>query len=174
VRPYDKSVLYLILIPKLKPMVQALAKETLPMVLTVTLQPTLELTDQQFQQICNNNRDLKFERTANGGLVVMALTGGDTGERNAELNGRLWLWNRQSRLGHLYDSSTGFRLPNSASGGHYARICLKLGWNFTEQSLVHQNGQRLRNRDRSQSVGNLSRGDTKFNFLTRSRHSIFP
>lgn len=84
------------------------------MVVTVNLQPFLELTDNQFEQICNNNRDLKFERTAKGGLVVMSLTGGDTGERNAELNGQLWLWNRQDRLGHLYDSSTGFRLPNGA------------------------------------------------------------
>ena len=84
------------------------------MAVTVNLQPILELTDDQFEHICFNNRDLKFERTAKGDLVVMSLTGGDTGERNAELNGQLWLWNRQARLGHLYDSSTGFRLPNGA------------------------------------------------------------
>jgi len=82
--------------------------------ITVNLQPLLELTDAQFEQICHKNRDLKFERTAKRSLVVMSLTGGDTGERNAELNGQLWLWNRQVRLGHLYDSSTGFRLPNDA------------------------------------------------------------
>ncbi|MBD2327474.1 Uma2 family endonuclease [Alkalinema sp. FACHB-956] len=84
------------------------------MVVTINLRPTLELTDEQFEQICHHNRDLKFERTARGGLVIMSLTGGDTGERNAELTGQLWLWNRQARLGHLYDSSTGFRLPNGA------------------------------------------------------------
>lgn len=84
------------------------------MAVTVNLQPILELTDDQFEQICKNNRDLKFERTAKRSLVVMSLTGGDTGECNAELNGQLWLWNRQARLGHLYDSSTGFRLPNGA------------------------------------------------------------
>ncbi|MEB3295584.1 MAG: Uma2 family endonuclease [Synechococcales bacterium] len=84
------------------------------MAVTIHLQPTLELSDQQFEQLCHHNRDLKFERTARGGLVIMSLTGGETGERNAELNGQLWLWNRQARLGHLYDSSTGFRLPNGA------------------------------------------------------------
>jgi Uma2 family endonuclease len=84
------------------------------MVYTINLQPTLELTDVQFDQIYQNNRDLKFERTARGSLVIMSLTGGETGERNAEINGQLWLWNRQSKLGHLYDSSTGFRLPNEA------------------------------------------------------------
>ncbi|NEP12360.1 MAG: Uma2 family endonuclease [Symploca sp. SIO2C1] len=89
-------------------------KETKTVAVTVNLQPLLELTDDQFEQICNKNRDLKFERTAKRSLVVMSLTGGDTGERNAELNGQLWLWNRQARLGHLYYSSTGFRLPNGA------------------------------------------------------------
>ena len=84
------------------------------MVVTVNLQPTLELTDAQFEQICHSNCNLKFERSARGSLVIMALTGGETGERNAELNGQLWMWNRQARLGHLYDSSTGFRLPNGA------------------------------------------------------------
>ena len=84
------------------------------MAVTVNFQPILELTDDQFEYICNHNRDLKFERTANRSLVIMSLTGGDTGERNAELNGQLWLWNRQAGLGHIYDSSTGFRLPNGA------------------------------------------------------------
>lgn len=33
---------------------------------TVNLHPVIELTDEQFYQLCLNNRDLKFERTANG------------------------------------------------------------------------------------------------------------
>ena len=98
------------------------------MVVTVNLQPTLDLTDVQFEQICNNNRDLKFERTARGSLVIMSLTGGETGERNAELNGQLWMWNRQARLGHLYDSSTGFRLPNGAIRSPYAAWISQSRW----------------------------------------------
>ena len=72
------------------------------------------ISDEEFEKICRENCDRKFERTAQGELVVMSLTGGSTGERNAELNGQLWLWNRQAKLGHIYDSSTGFRLPNGA------------------------------------------------------------
>lgn len=45
------------------------------MVVTLTLQPTLALTDDQFAQICVSNRDLKFERTVQGGLVTISLTG---------------------------------------------------------------------------------------------------
>jgi Uma2 family endonuclease len=84
------------------------------MVVTVNLQPTLDLSDHQFEQICNNNRDLKFERTARGGLVIMALTGGETGRRNIKLSARLENWSEQSQLGVAFDSSTGFRLPNGA------------------------------------------------------------
>lgn len=81
---------------------------------TVALRPTLELTDEQFEQICQANRDLKFERTAKGELVIVALTGGETGRRNLNLTGQLWLWNQQTGLGEGFDSSIGFRLPNGA------------------------------------------------------------
>jgi Uma2 family endonuclease len=84
------------------------------MVVTVNLQPTFDLSEDQFEQICNNNRDLKFERTARGGLVIMALTGGETGRRNIKLSARLENWNEQANLGVAFDSSTGFRLPNGA------------------------------------------------------------
>jgi Uma2 family endonuclease len=84
------------------------------MVVTVNLQPTFDLSEDQFEQICNNNRDLKFERTARGGLVIMALTGGETGRRNIKLSARLENWSEQSQLGVAFDSSTGFRLPNGA------------------------------------------------------------
>ncbi len=81
---------------------------------TVALRPTLELTDEQFEQICQANRDLKFERTAKAELVIVALTGGETGRRNLNLTGQLWLWNQRTGLGEGFDSSTGFRLPNGA------------------------------------------------------------
>lgn len=84
------------------------------MVVTLDLHPSLELTDEQFEKICQANRDLKLERTAKGDLVIMALTGGDTGRRNLRLTGQLWFWNQQSNLGEGFDSSTGFRLPNGA------------------------------------------------------------
>ena len=82
--------------------------------ITLNLRPTLTLTDEQFEQICRANRDLKLERTAQGELVVMALTGGETGRRNMKLCARLENWSSQSNLGVTFDSSTGFRLPNGA------------------------------------------------------------
>jgi Uma2 family endonuclease len=82
---------------------------------TVNLHPAIELTDEQFEQICQNNHDLRLERTAKGELVVMPPTGGETGIRNTSLTGQLWAWNRQTGLGKGFDSSTGFKLPNGAT-----------------------------------------------------------
>jgi Uma2 family endonuclease len=85
---------------------------------TITLPPTLELkidlTDEQFFQLCQNNRDLQFERTASGELLIMPPTGGETGNRNIELSYQLQAWSRQNNLGKALDSSSGFKLPNGA------------------------------------------------------------
>ena len=83
--------------------------------LTLNLKPTIELTDEQFEQICRANRDLRFERTAQGELIVMSPTGGETGNWNFSLTGQLWFWNQQTKLGKGFDSSTGFKLPNGAT-----------------------------------------------------------
>jgi Uma2 family endonuclease len=44
----------------------------------------------------------------------MAPTGGETGSRNANLTLRFGIWNEQTQLGVIFDSSTGFHLPNGA------------------------------------------------------------
>ncbi len=84
----------------------------------LSLPPTLELqinlTDEQFFQLCQNNRDLRFERTAKGELIIMPPTGGETSDRNADLTYQLRGWNRQNNLGKSFDSSGGFKLPNGA------------------------------------------------------------
>ncbi len=73
-----------------------------------------QLTDEQFYQLCQANRDLRFERTATGELIIMPPTGGRTGKRNSDINLDLGLWNRQTKLGVVFDSSTGFKLPNGS------------------------------------------------------------
>ena len=73
-----------------------------------------QLTDEQFYQLCQDNRDLRFERNAQGDLLIMPPTGGETGNRNMEIAYQLQGWSRQSKLGIAFDSSTGFKLPNGA------------------------------------------------------------
>jgi Uma2 family endonuclease len=74
----------------------------------------VSLSDEQFYQLCRNNPDLKFERSAHGDLIIMPPTGGDTGRCNMELSADFAIWNRRSKLGVCFDSSTCFKFPNGA------------------------------------------------------------
>ncbi|MBD2251891.1 Uma2 family endonuclease [Nostoc parmelioides] len=83
--------------------------------LTLQLPSHLKFTDEEFEQIVAVNQELRLELTAEGELVIMSPTGGETGNRNFDLLGQLWLWNSQNNLGKAFDSSTGFKLPNGAT-----------------------------------------------------------
>ncbi|RCR65754.1 Uma2 family endonuclease [Larkinella punicea] len=72
------------------------------------------MTDDEFFYYCQENPDHKFERAADGTIIVMGQTGGETGKRNSELIIDLGIWNRSTKLGFVFDSSTGFILPNGA------------------------------------------------------------
>jgi Uma2 family endonuclease len=82
--------------------------------IVVHLQPVLDLSDEQLYDFSQINRDLQIERNQQGELVIMPPTGGDTGERNAEITMQLRLWAKRDGTGTTFDSSTGFRLPNGA------------------------------------------------------------
>jgi len=74
----------------------------------------LNLTEERFFNLCQDNRDLRLELTAQGELIVMGPTTTETGRRNANLNFQLCLWARQDGTGECFDSSAGFTLPNGA------------------------------------------------------------
>jgi len=82
--------------------------------LNIAIPEAFKVSHEQFQELAIVNRDLKLERTATGELIVMPPTGSDTGNRNLDIEGQLWLWNRQTKLGKAFNSSTGFHLPNGA------------------------------------------------------------
>ena len=96
--------------------------------LTLNLDPIIQLTSEQFYQLCQANADLKLERNGNGELLVMPPTGGETGKRNSNINAQLWLWNQQTQLGEVFDSSTGFTLPNKADRSPDAAWVEKSRW----------------------------------------------
>ena len=79
------------------------------------LPPDLHLTDDQFYEFCRLNRELRIERTAQGGLVIMAPAGGDSSDKNAEITMQLRLWAKRDGTGGTFDSSGGFLLPNGAT-----------------------------------------------------------
>jgi Uma2 family endonuclease len=82
--------------------------------LTLNLNSVIQLTREQFYQLCEENPDLKLERNAKGELIIMPPTGGETGKRNSTINAQIWFWNDQTNSGQVFDSSTGFTLPSGA------------------------------------------------------------
>ena len=76
---------------------------------------SLKFTDDKFVEMVAANKDLRLELSSQGKLSIMSPTGGETGDRNLELGGQVWFWNRQKGLGKAFDSSTGFKLPNGAT-----------------------------------------------------------
>lgn len=80
---------------------------TLPLLLDVST-TTLTVTPEQFMSLCRQNPDLRLELTPNRELIVMVPTLPVSGERNGDLSGQVWYWNRQTNLGHAFDSSTGY------------------------------------------------------------------
>ncbi len=83
--------------------------------ITVNFNPIINFNDEQFFQLCQHNKDVKFERNAKGEIIIMTPTGGETGKRNFDINVALGIWNQKKGLGICFDSSTGFKLPNGAT-----------------------------------------------------------
>ncbi|MEG4866906.1 MULTISPECIES: Uma2 family endonuclease [unclassified Microcoleus] len=82
--------------------------------LTLNLNPIIKLTDEQFFQLCQENENIRLERTAKGELIIMSPAGGETSSSNAGLTAQIWIWNQQNKLGKVFDSSGGFKIPNGA------------------------------------------------------------
>jgi Uma2 family endonuclease len=85
--------------------------------LLVHLRPAVDMTEEQFFEFCQINRDLRIERSADGDLIIMAPAGARSGARNAEITLQLVQWAKQDGRGVAFDSSAGFRLPNGAVRG---------------------------------------------------------
>ena len=96
--------------------------------LTISLDSVLDISDEQFFQICQKNSDLRFERNAQGDITIMAPAGSETGMRNSDLNADIVIWNRRKKLGVTFDSSAGFKLPNGADRSPDSSWILKERW----------------------------------------------
>jgi Uma2 family endonuclease len=89
--------------------------KTHPLLLNVS-ETTLHVTPQQFDELCLKNPDLRLELTPNGELIIMAPTFSISGERNGELFYQVCHWNKQSKLGRIFDSSSGYDFTAIAGG----------------------------------------------------------
>jgi len=72
------------------------------------------LSPEQFAAICAANPEAVLELDAAGHLIHITPTGGETGAFNSRLLMRLLAWADQIGGWQLFDSSTGFRLPDGS------------------------------------------------------------
>ncbi|HEY0657409.1 MAG TPA: Uma2 family endonuclease [Pyrinomonadaceae bacterium] len=76
--------------------------------------PFLKMTDDQFFEFCQANRDVRIERNADGEIIIMPPTGWETGDKNAEITTQLRNWTKKDGHGKSADSSAGYKMPNGA------------------------------------------------------------
>ncbi|MHC5860026.1 Uma2 family endonuclease [Nostoc sp.] len=82
--------------------------------LVLQIPSSMQMTDEQFFEFCQVNRDLRIERNKFGELVIMPSTGSETGNREGNIFGPLWVWSEQDGTGITFSSSTGFKLSTGA------------------------------------------------------------
>ncbi|MGF1936747.1 MAG: Uma2 family endonuclease [Nostoc sp. ChiQUE02] len=74
----------------------------------------VQMTNEQFYELCQANGDLRIERSANGEVIIMPPAFSDTGNRNFNIAAQLGFWTEKDGTGIGFDSSTRFTLPNGA------------------------------------------------------------
>jgi Uma2 family endonuclease len=73
------------------------------------------LSDDEFEALAMANDFYQLERSKEGEIIVTPQTGDDTGSANAEINWQLGNWWHRHERGRIYDSSTGFFLPDGSN-----------------------------------------------------------
>lgn len=76
--------------------------------------PFIKMTDEQFFEFCQANRDVRIERNSQGEIIIMPPTGWETGDKNAEITAQLRNWTKKDGRGKSADSSAGYKMPNDA------------------------------------------------------------
>ena len=82
--------------------------------IVLQMPPELQMTDEQFFEFCQINRDLRIERNEFGEISIMSPTGSETGNREFSILGQLWAWCEQDDTGLAFSSSAGFKLSTGA------------------------------------------------------------
>jgi Uma2 family endonuclease len=70
---------------------------------------------EDFYDFCEENRDLRIERTKEGNVIIIPPAYSETGRKNFNLAVDFGIWARLDKTGIGFDSSTGFTLPNGAT-----------------------------------------------------------
>lgn len=113
-------------------MSQLIEPESLPVPFTLNLK-TVQLSEEQFLRLCEENPELRLELTAQGELMIMPPTEIATGKRNSRLTRHLDIWAEADGTGFACDSSTLFTLPNGAKRSPDASWVRQTRWDALSQ-----------------------------------------
>jgi Uma2 family endonuclease len=80
---------------------------------TLVLDPPL--TDEEFEELSAANELIKLERDKEGKIIVNPPAGADSGDANSEIIYQLRACWKKHKQGRVYDSNTGFFLPDGSS-----------------------------------------------------------
>ncbi|MEG4496955.1 Uma2 family endonuclease [Microcoleus sp. F10-C6] len=78
--------------------------------IVLQMPPELQMTDDEFFNFCQINRNLRIERSLRGEILLLTLVGGISSNRNAILTGELGIWTKGDGTGIAFASCTGFTL----------------------------------------------------------------
>jgi len=82
--------------------------------LPIRIQRESPMDDDEFMSFCAANEPLRFERDANGEIIVMSPTGTDGSEVEGDVYLELGIWARADGRGRAYPASAGFKLPDTS------------------------------------------------------------
>lgn len=87
------------------------------------------VTDEELLRLSAENEPMRFERGANGEVIVMSPTWTEGGGRESEVGTELAIWARTDGRGKYYNSNTGFKLPDSSVRAADAHWVSSARWN---------------------------------------------
>ncbi|WP_158943910.1 Uma2 family endonuclease [Granulicella sp. S190] len=76
--------------------------------------PETPMSDEDLMSFCVANDIARVEREVDGEILVMSPAGNRTGRRNAAIISALDTWAQADGRGYVFDSSTGFTLPDGS------------------------------------------------------------
>ncbi len=79
------------------------------------LNPELRMNDDEYYDFCMANANVRFERTAQGEIIIVPPAGGESDYRNVELSSQLAVWAKRDGRGKAFGPSVEFILPSGAA-----------------------------------------------------------
>ena len=91
--------------------------------------PETPMSDEDLMRFCAANDIARVEREVDGEILVMSPAGNRTGRRNAAIISALDTWAQMDLRGFVFDSSTGFTLPDGSMRSPDAAWVEATRWN---------------------------------------------